>query len=101
LLPNSLIIAPVFNWFQETKKNRNGTAPHSAWRNYDDLNEYFWKVDCFQLGWPMREDGDFFKPSAIIGRKFSLPAVRVLYWSSSFLLYGRRNKASAVKAALP
>eukprot|EP00250_Pteridium_aquilinum_P011201 c19900_g1_i1 orf=712-6561(-) len=34
---------------------------HSQWRNYDDLNEYFWSVDCFRLGWPMRNNGNFFK----------------------------------------
>lgn len=27
---------------QETESNNNGTAPYSSWRNYDDLNEYFW-----------------------------------------------------------
>ncbi|XP_073110666.1 putative callose synthase 8 isoform X2 [Elaeis guineensis] len=42
------------------QKNQNGTADHSTWRNYDDLNEYFWSVDCFKLGWPMRLDNDFF-----------------------------------------
>ncbi|MDD0717135.1 hypothetical protein PS013_23780, partial [Shigella sonnei] len=36
-------------------------SKHSHWRNYDDLNEYFWSVDCFRLGWPMRADADFFK----------------------------------------
>lgn len=30
--------------FQEASKGRNGKAPHSAWCNYDDLNEYFWSV---------------------------------------------------------
>ena len=30
--------------FQEAEKSKNGTAPHSAWCNYDDLNEYFWSV---------------------------------------------------------
>ncbi|VFQ80897.1 unnamed protein product [Cuscuta campestris] len=25
----------------ETRNNDNGRAPHSAWRNYDDFNEYF------------------------------------------------------------
>ncbi|MCO5578496.1 hypothetical protein L7F22_032339 [Adiantum nelumboides] len=34
---------------------------HSQWRNYDDLNEYFWSIHCFRLGWPMRDSGDFFK----------------------------------------
>lgn len=27
---------------QEAANNDNGRAPHSAWRNYDDFNEYFW-----------------------------------------------------------
>lgn len=27
---------------QEAANNDNGQAPHSAWRNYDDFNEYFW-----------------------------------------------------------
>lgn len=29
---------------QETERNKNGKAAHSAWRNYDDFNEYFWLV---------------------------------------------------------
>jgi callose synthase len=37
-----LLLNLLFNYPQETLKNRGGTAPHSAWRNYDDLNEYFW-----------------------------------------------------------
>ncbi|GAU42750.1 hypothetical protein TSUD_77870 [Trifolium subterraneum] len=49
---------------KEAKKSRNGKAAHSAWCNYDDLNEYFWSLDCFSLGWPMRDDGDFFKPTS-------------------------------------
>jgi hypothetical protein len=35
------------NVLQEVSNNRNGTAPHSAWRNYDDLNEYFWLEPYF------------------------------------------------------
>jgi len=27
---------------QEAARNNNGKAAHSAWRNYDDFNEYFW-----------------------------------------------------------
>jgi callose synthase len=27
---------------KEAQKSRGGTAGHSAWRNYDDLNELFW-----------------------------------------------------------
>ncbi|XP_049933320.1 callose synthase 5-like [Nymphaea colorata] len=56
------VITPLYRVIQkEASKSRNGKAPHSAWCNYDDLNEYFWCADCFSLGWPMRDDGDFFK----------------------------------------
>ena len=37
---------------QEADRNNNGKAAHSAWRNYDDFNEYFWFVIflfCFWL----------------------------------------------------
>eukprot|EP01018_Ginkgo_biloba_P014079 Gb_29725 [translate_table: standard] len=45
----------------ETEASRGGKAPHSAWRNYDDINEYFWSKRCFeQLGWPLKLDGKFF-----------------------------------------
>ena len=29
---------------KEVKRNKGGKESHSAWRNYDDLNEYFWYV---------------------------------------------------------
>jgi len=60
----TFIVTPIYKVIsRETLKNRNGTAPHSSWRNYDDLNEYFWKGDCFRMGWPMRPDADFFVPA--------------------------------------
>jgi hypothetical protein len=43
--------------FQEAKKSSNGKAPHTAWCNYDDLNEYFWfvliniKILCKRVGY--------------------------------------------------
>ncbi|XP_059461541.1 callose synthase 2-like [Corylus avellana] len=46
--------------FKEAKRSIGGKSKHSQWRNYDDLNEYFWSVDCFRLGWPMRADAEFF-----------------------------------------
>ncbi|XP_054821590.1 callose synthase 5-like isoform X3 [Prosopis cineraria] len=56
------VISPLYRVIEkEAEKSMNGTAPHSSWCNYDDLNEYFWSSDCFSLGWPMRDDGDFFK----------------------------------------
>ena len=29
---------------QEGSQNKDGRARHSAWRNYDDLNEFFWWI---------------------------------------------------------
>ncbi|KAK7247578.1 hypothetical protein RIF29_42463 [Crotalaria pallida] len=59
------VITPLYRVIEkEAKKSRNGMAPHSAWCNYDDLNEYFWSPDCFSLGWPMRDDGEFFKSTS-------------------------------------
>nr|GEW30575.1 hypothetical protein [Tanacetum cinerariifolium] len=52
--------------WEEADINKDGNAPYSTWRNYDDFNEYFWSRDCFeQLGWPLnKESSFFFKPSA-------------------------------------
>ncbi|KAH0461335.1 hypothetical protein IEQ34_008910 [Dendrobium chrysotoxum] len=59
------IITPIYDTLDaEVKRNNNGKAAHSAWRNYDDFNEYFWSPSCFHLGWPMKKDSSFLlKPS--------------------------------------
>ena len=70
-----------FYSLQEAERSKREKGNHSEWRNYDDLNEYFWywffyyifvssldfisllncrSADCFRLGWPMRADADFF-----------------------------------------
>ncbi|XP_051126234.1 putative callose synthase 8 isoform X2 [Andrographis paniculata] len=55
------VVSPIYEVIsKEAKKNRNGTANHSTWRNYDDLNEFFWSPLCFEIGWPMRSNHDFF-----------------------------------------
>ncbi|WOL08654.1 callose synthase 5-like [Canna indica] len=55
------VISPIYCVIEkEAKRSKNGKAPHSSWCNYDDLNEYFWSSDCFSLGWPMKDDGNFF-----------------------------------------
>ncbi|KAL2940900.1 Callose synthase 3 [Bienertia sinuspersici] len=55
------VVTPIYNVIrQEAERSKNGKSKHSQWRNYDDLNEYFWSVDCFRLGWPMRKEADFF-----------------------------------------
>ncbi|PQQ19843.1 callose synthase 2 [Prunus yedoensis var. nudiflora] len=55
------VVTPIYDTIaKEAKRSKGGKSKHSQWRNYDDLNEYFWSVDCFKLGWPMRADADFF-----------------------------------------
>ncbi|XP_021773953.1 putative callose synthase 8 [Chenopodium quinoa] len=51
------VVGPIYDVIsREAKKSNSGIADHSKWRNYDDLNEYFWSPDCFSIGWPMRTD---------------------------------------------
>ncbi|KAK9051238.1 hypothetical protein SSX86_027864 [Deinandra increscens subsp. villosa] len=58
------VVFPIYEVMRkEAKKNRGGKASHSSWRNYDDLNEFFWSDKCFKLGWPMDHDSDFFVSS--------------------------------------
>ncbi|KAJ0731937.1 putative 1,3-beta-glucan synthase [Helianthus annuus] len=55
------VVTPIYEVIKrEAAWSKVGRSKHSQWRNYDDLNEYFWSVDCFRLGWPMRADADFF-----------------------------------------
>ncbi|GAV79263.1 Glucan_synthase domain-containing protein/FKS1_dom1 domain-containing protein [Cephalotus follicularis] len=55
------VITPIYKVLhKEAKRNKGGKESHSRWRNYDDLNEYFWSNKCFQLGWPMDLKADFF-----------------------------------------
>ncbi|KAI4308102.1 hypothetical protein L6164_031209 [Bauhinia variegata] len=57
------VITPIYEVLaKEAKRNNKGKASHTNWRNYDDLNEYFWSDTCFRLGWPMNPRADFFRP---------------------------------------
>ncbi|VVA90093.1 unnamed protein product [Arabis nemorensis] len=59
------VVTPIYKTIaKEAKRSRGGKSKHSVWRNYDDLNEYFWSIRCFRLGWPMRADADFFCQTA-------------------------------------
>ncbi|KAK9154596.1 hypothetical protein Sjap_002076 [Stephania japonica] len=56
------VIAPLYEVVAaEAANNDNGRAPHSAWRNYDDFNEYFWSLHCLELSWPWRRSSPFFQ----------------------------------------
>ncbi|KAJ0024873.1 hypothetical protein Pint_07747 [Pistacia integerrima] len=55
------VIIPIYEVLRkEARRNKGGKASHSKWRNYDDLNEYFWSEKCFGLKWPMDLEADFF-----------------------------------------
>ncbi|KAG7653299.1 1-3-beta-glucan synthase subunit FKS1-like domain-1 [Arabidopsis suecica] len=55
------VITPIYQVLRkEVRRNKMGKASHSKWRNYDDLNEYFWDKRCFRLKWPMNSKADFF-----------------------------------------
>nr|KYP53393.1 Callose synthase 12 [Cajanus cajan] len=56
------VVKPVYRTLLlEVESSRNGTAPHCHWRNYDDINEFFWSKRCFKhLGWPINAASDFF-----------------------------------------
>ncbi|KAL8228535.1 hypothetical protein R6Q57_016119 [Mikania cordata] len=56
------IVTPIYNTVKaEVESSGNGTAPHSNWRNYDDINEYFWSRRCFdKLKWPIDIGSNFF-----------------------------------------
>ncbi|KAH7854010.1 hypothetical protein Vadar_009076 [Vaccinium darrowii] len=55
------VVTPIYELIaKEAARSRKGISKPSQWRNYDDLNECFWSVDCFRLGWPVRADADFF-----------------------------------------
>ncbi|CAI0456856.1 unnamed protein product [Linum tenue] len=56
------VIMPIYRTVKsEVDSSRNGTKPHSAWRNYDDLNEFFWSRRCFKkLRWPLNFSSNFF-----------------------------------------
>ncbi|VAI68724.1 unnamed protein product [Triticum turgidum subsp. durum] len=59
------IITPIYlTMSAEANNNNDGKAAHSAWRNYDDFNEYFWSRSCFELSWPPAENSKFLRKPA-------------------------------------
>ncbi|KAH7429708.1 hypothetical protein KP509_09G062400 [Ceratopteris richardii] len=67
------VVTPLYDIVRaEALACHEGKAPHSAWRNYDDMNEYFWSKRCFsQLSWPLNRSCSFMvDPSADRGKFF-------------------------------
>lgn len=56
------VVKPIYDTVKaEVGYSKNGTAPHGDWRNYDDINEYFWSKRCFEkLKWPIDVGSNFF-----------------------------------------
>ncbi|KAI3698336.1 hypothetical protein L2E82_41808 [Cichorium intybus] len=55
------VITPIYEVLRkEARRSIGGKISLASWRNYDDLNEYFWSDKCFKLGWPMNRKSDFF-----------------------------------------
>ncbi|XP_008791210.1 callose synthase 7-like isoform X2 [Phoenix dactylifera] len=64
------VVTPIYQvMHKEVQRSKAGTVSHSRWRNYDDLNEYFWSNKCFKLDWPMKLDADFLASSEDIHPK--------------------------------
>ncbi|XXG39232.1 hypothetical protein AAC387_Pa01g0246 [Persea americana] len=82
------VIAPLYEIVAaEAANNNNGRAPHSAWRNYDDFNEYFWSLQCFDLDWPWNLNKPFFQK----------PKTRTKGWFTSAGSQHRGRKTSFVE----
>ncbi|XP_038692213.1 callose synthase 10-like [Tripterygium wilfordii] len=58
----------------EAARNNDGKVARSAWRNYDDFNEYFWSPTCFKLSWPMRKNSPFLLNPKKRRRAFTITA---------------------------
>ncbi|KAK6144005.1 hypothetical protein DH2020_020825 [Rehmannia glutinosa] len=78
------VVTPIYEVIaREAARSKKGKSKHSQWRNYDDLNEYFWSVDCFRLGWPMRADADFFCKTVDQLRSEKSGAMIIVAWNGS------------------
>eukprot|EP00250_Pteridium_aquilinum_P002231 c12424_g1_i2 orf=454-5787(+) len=67
------VVTPLYSIVKaEAHASNDGKAPHSAWRNYDDMNEYFWSKRCFShLSWPLNLSCSFMlDPAADRGNVF-------------------------------
>ncbi|KAJ3689691.1 hypothetical protein LUZ61_018855 [Rhynchospora tenuis] len=64
------VISPLYGIVAaEANNNDGGRAPHSAWRNYDDFNEFFWSRHCFDgLKWPWNLSHPFFMKPGKAGK---------------------------------
>ncbi|XP_030462303.1 callose synthase 12-like [Syzygium oleosum] len=63
------VVKPLYDVVHmEVIKGRKGIDPDNEWRNYDDINEYFWSRRCFEeLKWPLDARSRFFKNAGKAG----------------------------------
>ncbi|KAK7272375.1 hypothetical protein RJT34_28919 [Clitoria ternatea] len=64
------VVKPIYQTlFSEVERSRNGIVPHCGWRNYDDVNEYFWSKRCFvKLKWPIDVGSNFLSCNKGVGK---------------------------------
>ncbi|KAH9770732.1 callose synthase 7 [Citrus sinensis] len=68
------VITPIYQVLRkEAKRNNGGKASHSRWRNYDDLNEYFWSKKCLSLKWPTGLKEEFSVHSDVVSPAHETP----------------------------
>nr|GEU52731.1 retrotransposon Gag domain, retroviral aspartyl protease [Tanacetum cinerariifolium] len=101
------VVTPIYHTIaMEAKNNRAGKQKHSKWRNYDNLNEYFWIVECFKIGWPIDVKADFFHVQiSFTCLIFRLKRRKspICYWPSHIYVIGpslRAAKLAAIAAKL-
>lgn len=60
------VVKPLYDTIKdEVGFSKGGSKPHSAWRNYDDLNEFFWSRRCFRsLKWPLDLSSTYFSSAS-------------------------------------
>ncbi|KAF7071133.1 hypothetical protein CFC21_076535 [Triticum aestivum] len=87
----NIVIEPIYKVLQkESQRSKGGTAGHSSWRNYDDLNEQFWSEKCFmKLGWPWDLSADFFHQEGRSARKPKTNFVEVRTFLHLFRSFNR------------
>lgn len=56
VIDNCCLNPHFFFVFKEAKRGKGGKSMHSQWRNYDDLNEYFWYYALLFICIPIRTE---------------------------------------------
>lgn len=82
------LVTPICEMMEKAAKGTERKKfKASGWTNYDAINEYFWSSDCFDLGWPIYADTQFFESRGSIFDKNAL--MWLLHIAISNICYAR------------